>query len=88
MTTIIALASCYLFYQSETNWAFFVVLSVALVQYLTKNWMNRWVSRRVDEGIDPISAAHSIPDTPTIVNMISSFVIYGFFVYALWLSLS
>jgi len=84
MTTIVAIIACYLFYGLKIVWAFFVVFNAGLIQFVTKNAMNKFVRKLVAEGQNPLEASHQTSNGLTIVNMLSTFVIWGFLAYSLW----
>lgn len=73
MTTILALISAYLFFSASRYGMLIVVIIIGVVQYHTKRVMN--ISYRESMSIGGIS------DIVTVVNMISSIIIWGLFIY-------
>ena len=73
MTTMLALISAFLFLSSSKYSMLIFVIIVGVVQYYTKGIMN--ISYRENMSIGGIS------DIVTVVNMISSIIILGLFIY-------
>ncbi len=82
MTTILALIASYLFFSIEMFTSFGMVFFVGIIQFITKKAMTSNYQRRISEGLPADYALSSIPNGLTTVNMVTSFVIYGMFIYS------
>jgi hypothetical protein len=82
MTTIIAIVAGYFFYAHAVWWAFVVVLIIGLIQASTKSTMNFQFRSALARGLPAQIATDTISNVVTQINMISTFVIWGFGVYA------
>ena len=85
MTSIIALLTSLIFFKVGAWWLMAASLIVGLAQSVTKHQMNTHVRLLVTEGWQPKDAAEDIPNGLASVNLFSSLIVFGLFVYAAFL---
>ena len=82
MTTLIAIAASYAFYGHQIWWALVVVVLVGLLQMSTKSAMSSQFRKALAHGLPGSAATDAISNRTTHINMVSSFIVYGFGIYA------
>jgi hypothetical protein len=84
MTTILAIVSAVLFFKQSAYFLFALIVFFVIIQSITKRIMNNLVKKGIAEGFSAIDATEFIPNGITYINMLFSFVIYGFFALAIY----
>ena len=82
MTTIFAIVAGYIFYTHSIWWAFAVVLIVGLIQASTKSTMTHQYRLARSRGFTAETSTDAISNVVTQINMVATFVIWGFGIYA------
>ena len=88
MTSIIAIISAYFLHGQHVLWGAIAVVFAGAIQFATKSKMNEQFRTSLRAGANASEATSNISNTLTQVNMVATFVVWGFGLFALWLKFS
>ena len=88
MTSIVAIISAYFLHGQHVLWGAIAVVLAGVIQFATKSKMNEQFRTSLRTGADTFEATSNISDTLTQVNMVTTFIVWGFGLFALWLKFS